>query len=125
MQQNFFDLIDGDAVGERYARYLAVLLKAGTAMSGPHRSVRQGVGQHRDQIGAVHSERRIPARRVRHLDWRNGRSVVAEIAGVVADTRPPFFHRWFQSYPLQMPHAVGRQKHAGAHLADSRSLLVK
>ena len=93
-------------------------------MSGPHRSVRQGVGQHRDQIGAVHSERRVPARGIRHLDWRNRRAIVTEVAGVVADAGAPLFHGRSQSHPLQMAHAVGSEEHTSPDLADGRRLLV-
>ena len=84
----------------------------------------QGARQHLDQIGAVHPEGRVPARGVRHLDRRNRRSVMAEIAGIRTHAGAPFLHRRSQSDPLQMPHAVGGQKHAGADLADLRRLLV-
>ena len=61
---------------------------------------------------------------VGHLDRRDRRPVMAEVVGTVADTRSPFLHRRLQSDPLQMPHAVGGQKHAGADLADRGCLLV-
>src|SRR5436190_2075375 len=113
------------SIGKGYPGDFAVLLEGAATMSAMQHACGQRFCKHVDEVGAVHSKCRIPARGVRHLDWRNGRSVMAEIAGIGADTRPPFFHRWLQSDPLQMPHTVGRQKHAGADLTNSRSLLVK
>ena len=72
----------------------------------------------------MHPERRVPARGVRHLDRRDRRAVVAEVVGTGADPRAPFLHRRLQSDPLQMPHAVGGEEHAGADLADRGRLLV-
>ena len=84
----------------------------------------QGGRQHLDQIGAVHSECRVPPCGVRDLDRRDRRSVVAEIVGSGADARSPLFDSWFKSDPLQMPHAVGGEKHAGADFTDRGRLLV-
>ncbi len=52
---------DGGAIGERHPCHVAVLLKAGAPMSGVYRSRRQGIGQHRDEVSAMHPERRVPA----------------------------------------------------------------
>ena len=112
------------AVGERHPGRVAVLLEFAAAMSGKHRSRRQGGGQHVDKVGAVHAEGRVPAGGVRHLHRGDRRAVVAEVMRVPADPRAPFLHRRLQSDPLQMPHAVRRQEHAGADLADRGRLLV-
>ena len=81
---------------------------------------RQGARQQFDKVGAVHAERRVPARGVRHLHRRDRRSVMAEVMGAGSDPRAPFLHRRSQSDPLQMAHAVRRQEHAGADLAERR-----
>ena len=70
------------AIGERQPRGIAVLLKAAAAMPGLHRSGRQGICQHVDEVGAVHAEGRVPARGVRDLHRRDRRAVVAEVAGI-------------------------------------------
>src|SRR5262249_886761 len=82
----------------------------------------QGVGQNSDKVGAVHPERRIPARGVRHLDRCDQSPVVAEVARTGADPSSPFGHRRAQSYPLQLTHAVGSQENPGSNLAKSGSL---
>ena len=63
------------------------------------RAGRQGIGQHIDEVGAVHAEGRVPARGVRHLHRRDRRAVVAEVARTRADPRAPFLHRRFQARP--------------------------
>ena len=63
------DAIGGDddvgfrnsAIGERYPCAIAVLRKPAAAMSGMNRSMRQGRGQHVDEVGPVHAEGRVPA----------------------------------------------------------------
>ena len=67
------------AIGEGHPRDAAVLLETGATMSGMHRAGGQGVGQHVDEVGAVHAEGRVPARGVRHLHRRDRRAVVAEV----------------------------------------------
>ena len=112
------------AIGERHPGRGAVLLESDAAMSGMDQACGQRGGQHIDEVGAVHAERRVPARGVRHLYRRDRRAVVAEVTGIRADPRAPFLHRRFQPNPLQLAHAVGGEKHAGADLADRGRLLI-
>ena len=80
--------------------------------------------RHLDEVGAMHAECRVPARGVRHLDRRDGRSVLAKIPRGGADPGSAFLDRRSQSDPLQLAHAVRCQEHAGADLAEGRCLLV-
>ena len=88
------------------------------------RSQWQGRAQQVDEVGPVHAEGRVPAGGVRHLDRGDRSAVVAEVVRVPADPCARFLDGALQSDPLQMPHAVRRQEHAGADLADRRRLLV-
>jgi hypothetical protein len=112
------------SVGERHPGLVAVLREAAAPVPGVDGAGWQGIRQHRNEVGAVHSECRVPARGVRHLNRGNGRSVVAEIARIVTNTRAPFLHCRFQPNPLQVAYAVGREEHAGPDLPERRSLLV-
>src|SRR5579863_1725738 len=73
------------AIGKRHPGDVVVLIETGAAMPGMHNALGQGRSQHLDEIGAVHSEGGVPAGGIRDLDWRDRRSVVAEITGVMAD----------------------------------------
>src|SRR5882672_12260899 len=52
--------LGGGAIGERHPGCVTVLLKTAAAMSGTHRSGRQRIGQHVDEVGAMHSEGSVP-----------------------------------------------------------------
>ena len=72
----------------------------------------------------MHAEGGVPARGVRHLDRGDRRAVVAKIVRTVADPGAPSFDLMSEAYPLQLPHAVRRQKDPGADLAERRRLLI-
>ena len=116
--------LGGGAVGERHARHAVLLRKADAAVPGVHDLRGQRCGQERDEVGAVHSEGRVPARRVGHLHRRDRRAVVAEIARGAADAAAPSMHGRPELDALQLAHAVGRQEHAGPDLAERRRLFV-
>ena len=109
---------DDHAVGERHTRDVTSLLEAYAAMSRAHHAWRQSARQHLDQVGAVHAERGVPACGVRHLNRGYRRAVMAEIVRTVADPGAPSFHLMSQTYPLQLPHAVRRQKHPCPDFAE-------
>ena len=113
-----------DAILERCPGDVAVLLKAGAPVPGVHHVSRQGAGQDVDEVGAVHAERCVPARRVRHLDRSDGRPVVAEDIELGTDPGSPLLHRRSESHPLQLAHAVRCQEHPGADLAEGTGLLI-
>lgn len=50
------------AIGEGHPRDAAVLFETGATMSGMNRARGQGVGQHVDEVGAVHAKGGVPAR---------------------------------------------------------------
>ena len=112
------------AVGERHPRDFAMPLKAGAAVIRVHHAGRQGLGQHVDQIGAVHAVGRVPARRIRDLNAGDDVAVVVEVARIVADLGAPFLDRWAEPHALQLAHAVRRDVDAGADLAQRGGLLV-
>ena len=72
----------------------------------------------------MHAEGGVPARRVRHLDRGDRRAVVAEIMRTVADPGAPSFHLTSKAHPLQLPHAVRRQKYPCPDLAERGRLLI-
>ena len=85
---------------------------------------RQSGGEEIDEVGAVHAEGGVPARRVGDLHRRDRRAVVAEVMRLRADPGAPFLHRGAEADALQMAHAVRREVDAGADLAERRGLLV-
>ena len=93
------------------------LLKGDAAMAGVHHVRGQPLGQHGDEIGAVHAECRVPARRVRHLDRRDRGPVLAEVPGIRPNPGTPFLHGRTQPDPLQLADAVRGQEHPGADFA--------
>ena len=120
------DVAFGDrAVGERYTGDVAGLLKADAAMAGVHHAGRQRASA----SISTRSARCMPnvafqPDGVRHLNRRDGRTVVAEILRLGADPGAPFLHRGPESHPLQLAHAVRRQEYPGADLAERGRLLV-
>src|SRR5579864_4054118 len=110
------------AVGERQPHHIIPLFHASPAMIGVHDIAGQGAGENLNEVGAVHSKCRVPAGGIGYLNRSDGRSIVAKIAGMGAYARSRRLHRWPQSNPDKVTYAVRSQKHAGAHLADNRSL---
>jgi hypothetical protein len=90
----------GGAVGKRNAGNVAGLLKGSRAVAGVHDAGGQRGGEEIDEVGAVHPEGGVPARRVGHLHGRDGGAVVAEVMRAGADPRAPLLHRRSQAHPL-------------------------
>src|SRR6266436_3466871 len=84
---------DNSSIGERYPGRIVVLLEADAAVSGMHHMGWQGFGQYLDEIGAVHTEGRVPARRIRYLHRGDGRSVLPKVPGIGTNPRAQPFHR--------------------------------
>src|SRR5882724_8272015 len=72
----------------------------------------------------MHAEGGVPARGIRHLDRSDRHTVVAKIVRTVADPGAPSFHLMSKAYPLQLPHAVWRQKYPCPDLAERGCLLI-
>ncbi len=68
------------SVRERHAGDGAVALETGATVSGAHHAGRQRLGQHVHKVGTMHAVCRVPTRRIRNLNRRDQRSVVAEVA---------------------------------------------
>ena len=81
-------------------------------------------GQYLDEVGAVHAEGGVPARGVGDLHRRDRRAVMAEVVRARPNPRAALFHRRSEAHPLQLAHAVRRQKHPGADFAEARGLLI-
>src|SRR5262249_28521841 len=82
------------------------------------------LGKKCEEIAAMHAEGRIPAGGIRDLHGGDGRPVMAKIRRAGADPRAVALHRRLKTDPLQLPHAVRGEKHAGADFAERGSLLV-
>jgi hypothetical protein len=116
----------------RIRRPLALIL-ASAAASLPSASAAAAVFRGRDDAVIVEQRAKFGVRCIpkvafqpelsRHLNRRDRRAIMAEVAGIPA-AAPPFLHRRLQSDPLQMAHAVRREKHAGPDLADRGRLFV-
>ena len=78
-------LFRNGAVRERNARHVIDLCTAGATMASVHHVAAQRGGQDFDKVGAVHSERGVPARRVRYLHRRNRTPVVTQILRAKSD----------------------------------------
>ena len=86
--------------------------------------------QHLDEIGAMHAERGVPARGVRHLDRGDRRAVVAKIMRTVADPGAASFDLMLQGRPAAIgarcsasgiPLPRPRRAQAPAHRRKHRS----
>ena len=105
-------------VGKRYPGHVIALLAGDAAVAGVHDVLRQRGGKDFDKVGAVHSERGVPARRVRHLHRRDGRSVVTQVPRAGSDPGAKLFDRLAEVHPLKLADAVWRQEDARADLAE-------
>ena len=72
----------------------------------------------------MHSERGVPAGRVRHLDRRDRGPVMAEVMRAGADPGAPFLDQVSQAHPLQLAHAVRRDEYACSYFAERWGLLI-
>ena len=89
-----------------------------------HHTFGQPGSEQVDEVGAVHAEDGVPARRVGDLNRRDEAAVVAQIGRPGADARAPALHRGAQAHALEMAHRIRRHEDAGADLAERRRLLV-
>jgi hypothetical protein len=114
----------GPAVRERYPSTAVVLFKTAAAMSGTNDLGRQCIGKDLDQIGPMHSERGVPAGRIRDLDRGDRRAIVTEVPRAVPYPGAPFFDGRSQPDSFQVAHAVGGEKHSGTDFAEGGGLFI-
>src|ERR1700730_13377449 len=98
------------SIGERYTRRIVVLLETDAAVSGMHHMGWQGFGQNFHEIGAMHTEGRVPARRIRYLHRSDERSVLPKVPGIGTNPGAQPFHRRPAAHPLPFAYAVWRAK---------------
>ena len=112
------------AVGERHPGDVAVLLEADAAVAGMHDVRRAGRrrGNRRGRRGACRRSRSSP----RSPSPAPGRSACrrGESSGSRTDSGAKFLDRRAEAHPLKLAHAVRRQEHARADLAECGRLLI-
>src|SRR5277367_555057 len=116
--------VDDRAIGERHSRRMVVLLEADATVSGMHHIGGQGLRQYLHEIGAMHTERRVPACRIRHLNRRDRRPVLPKVPGSSTNPGSQPLYRRPQPNPLKLADTVWGQKHAGADFTEARGLLI-
>ena len=72
----------------------------------------------------MHAERRVPPRRVRYLDRRDRRTILAKVTRIGADPGTPPLDCGTKASSLQLTHAVGCQEYAGADFAECGRLFI-